>query len=150
MYRSCLVRATATGPGTPPTSVELPYVMAGQTFLLQFHEGFGPGVRDGIIQIGHYVDPCGSMPDDFLEENDTCLEAQPIRDGSIDGLHVSIFDKDLYSFCVPPGGTVTVGTLIEVTPVLWDANSVDCGLGPSRTLSRQRPPSVGSSSTPIS
>lgn len=70
-------------------------------------------------------DPC-SVPDDGLEENDTCAAAVPQTSGTQNGLFVSKTDSDWYSVAVPNGATLDVDILFshamaDVDLFLFDA-----------------------------
>lgn len=58
-------------------------------------------------------DPCPSIPDDGLEDNDDCPSAVPITSGSFPGLFVSKSDPDWYAFNLNPGGTVMIDVLFS-------------------------------------
>ncbi len=58
-------------------------------------------------------DPCLGLPDDSLEDNDSCGTAIPMLDGTQTDLFVSKTDADFYELCVPGGGTLDVDTLFS-------------------------------------
>ncbi len=98
---------------------------AGDQVLIQVG-GFGGGFGTGILNIQPYVqDPaCVGLPDDALEENDTCMGAVPLVAGSYLGLHTDAGDADFYQLTIPSGDLVefelsVVSGTVEV--ILYDA-----------------------------
>ena len=79
---------------------------AGQTLLIQIG-GVGPLTGSGQLSISSYTDPCDALPEDALEDNETCGQAASLDDGTWSGLTARLDDLDLYTFKVPAGGTVT-------------------------------------------
>lgn len=65
--------------------------------------------------------PCLTLPDDTLEDNDTCSGGGFIGDDTYGDLFVSIFDPDFYTLCVPAGGTLDVNVNFADNLVAVDA-----------------------------
>ena len=81
------------------------------------------------------LDPCSSMADDGLEQNDSCSNARPIHNATYPGLFVTKSDPDHYRMCIEPGFVLRIDVLFsdaigDLDIYLWEASNVDCGQGP--------------------
>ncbi|MCP5022764.1 MAG: hypothetical protein GY930_13445 [bacterium] len=84
-------------------------------------------------------DPCVGLPDDSLEDNDSCGTATPMLDGTQTDLFVSKTDADFYELCVPGGGTLEVDALFsqaggDIDTYLYSLGS--CGGGTLNSLAQ--------------
>ncbi|MFT4647352.1 MAG: hypothetical protein ACI9X4_000563 [Glaciecola sp.] len=87
--------------------IQLPGLIAGDSYLLQVG-AYGGNAGTGVLTIGTYVDPCNGIPDDSLEDNDSCATAGVMANGVYTNLHVTVADADYYSITIPAGENLTV------------------------------------------
>ncbi|MCP5022233.1 MAG: hypothetical protein GY930_10695 [bacterium] len=102
----------------------------GDMLLIQVG-GFGTESGAGVLNISPWVDPC-AVPDDMFEENDDCVSAVAMVDGTYPALFAKKGDKDHYSLCVANGGSLDVDILFthangDMNIFLWDAADPNCG-----------------------
>jgi hypothetical protein len=83
------------------SSVMVP-VVAGSQYLVRIGSRAVGQSGTGSFEI--IYNPCATLPDDALEENDTCDVALPLTNGSWSNLFVSKVDADWYTVTVPEGG----------------------------------------------
>ncbi len=92
------------------SEVVLTGLTAGESVLIQVG-GVGPLTGTGQLTIADWSDPCAGIPEDALEDNDTCASAAPLDDGTWSGLSARLDDLDLFTVTVPAGGTLDVTCL---------------------------------------
>ena len=91
--------------------VELPGVLAGETYLIRSatlgdsHPGYGG------LTIRTYDPACGIEADDRFEQDGWV--GNNLANGTYTGLQVRAYDVDQYTFCVRQGGTVTMDVLFS-------------------------------------
>ena len=91
----------------------IPDVQVGDTFLVRvgnLPEGHTPWIVLGISQND---DPCFGQADDVYAGNDRYPDAASLTDGLYSNLWVSNLHPDFYTFCIDPGGTLTVDALFS-------------------------------------
>lgn len=132
----CLSQRDSGTTGTNDESVSWTNTSgASETVTLQvilFGGGTGPGNSYSMTATLTAFDPCAGIPDDGLEDNDSCGSALAMGDGSNPGLFVSKTDSDFYELCVPAGGTLDVDAFFthdngDLDIFLYDPNN--CGGG---------------------
>ncbi len=79
-------------------------------------------------------DPCFVAADDRYEPNDHCAGALWVSDGTYPEQWVSLYNRDLFRFCVPEGQTVSMAVLFDNTrgdldAFLRPASAGTCGSG---------------------
>lgn len=77
-------------------------VVSGNHYLIRIGSRQVGASGSGTFDIVY--NPCTTMPDDGLEENDDCDSVLAITNGSWQGLFVSKVDEDWYTVTVPEGG----------------------------------------------
>ncbi|MCP3920284.1 MAG: hypothetical protein GY711_32560 [bacterium] len=82
--------------------------------------------------LSNEVDPC-TLPDDGLEENDSCAAAVPVPIGASGPFWVDKFDLDYYSLTLQPGDTLVADfffcdALADIDVILYDP-AISCGGG---------------------
>jgi hypothetical protein len=104
----------------------------------------GNGVQCTVYGFDLYVgpNPCLSAPDDAFEDNDSCGQAAPGRNGRADGLWVHKDDEDHYRYTVPDGARLQVDLLFfhadgNVDCRLWGEDDALCSIaGNAAALTR--------------
>ncbi|MCA9002428.1 MAG: hypothetical protein KDB61_10915, partial [Planctomycetes bacterium] len=104
--------------------------VAAEAFL--YGGGTGPGSDYTMTVTLVTIDPCASIADDVLEDNDSCAAALPVVDGAWTGLFVAKTDADFYEMCVAGGATLDINTYFshaagDVDIFLYDPGV--CGSG---------------------
>ncbi|MFT5197821.1 MAG: hypothetical protein ACI87O_000463 [Planctomycetota bacterium] len=79
--------------------------------VILFGGGTGPGNGYSMSVTLTPFDACAGIPDDALEDNDSCGTALVMADGAETNLFVTQSDADFYELCVPGGGTLDVDAL---------------------------------------
>ena len=86
--------------------VQLTGIASGTQILVQVG-GFGGNSGTGLLNITQYVDPCSTMVDDSLEDNDLCTSPVNVTAGFTPGLFVSTGDLDYYRITVQADEVLT-------------------------------------------
>jgi len=109
--------------------VYLADVQPGHTYTIQVSQVSDvahPPVAN--LRISGYTGDCFEQLDDAFEENDSIEQAAPIGDGMHPDLFALNWEIDAYTFCVEPGGVVSVDVLFphaagDLNADLFESNS---------------------------
>jgi len=102
------------------------------TVMLEVRVIAGEGCNNYDLNVSTAPDPClDPLSDDILEDNDDCLNALPMSDGTYPGLFVSKADHDFYEVSVADMDTLFVDLLFstataDVDVYIYD-DQVACG-----------------------
>ncbi len=78
------------------------------TLAVETDSGAPDSCNDYSLDIASAPDPCLQVPDDHLEENDTCFGAAAITHATYPGLFTSYSDADYYELQLDAGETLEV------------------------------------------
>ena len=81
------------------------------------------------LDIAIVPDPCASLPDDVLEENDDCAGALPLGAGSYPSLNVGLVDPDFYLVTAAPGELITLSVSAVLPSEVMTLYAWDQGIG---------------------
>ena len=108
-----LLDCAASNCGNTGLSVINFFATQGQSYLLRVGSRQTGAANAGPGQFIIDLDPCPPTLDDNLEDNDDCSAAVPMGNGTTSNLWCSKSDPDWYSWCVAPGGTMSIDVLFS-------------------------------------
>jgi hypothetical protein len=94
------------------SAAEVLGVVAGETFLVQVagYQGAGP---TGILEVAPFTPPACQLNDDPFEDNDACIQAWSVVEGSYPDLVCRQDDNDFFSIVVQPGRELVVAAMFS-------------------------------------
>jgi len=89
------------------------FATQGQTYLMRVGSRQTGAANSGAGQFVLRLDPCPPTLDDNLEDNDDCASAVAMGNGTTNNLWCSKQDPDWYSWCVDPGGFMSIDVIFS-------------------------------------